>query len=216
MVHNLIIGTAGVLGAAIVMIGIWSVGQQRQLRSSQRRLVHGDQVNGVTRQDLVNGARALARLQSAHDATRDRIGGLQQERDDLKDELAWLLAELAVRPEPHPIVRFLHDRGPHHASSLVRHLGPVSEEELAALVASGQITTLDRRSTEGASQYRFVPHHQRATPGPLVSLNRYLALLVDTPSTTDLPFDPLAASTPTSAPTTMPTASAALARAASG
>ena len=73
---------------------------------------------------------------------------------------------------------------------------------LRALSAAGcpithQITAVDQRSSIQACRYRFVPHHQRPTTDPsLAPLNRYLALLVDTPNTTDQPIDPLTTATP--------------------
>ncbi|MGF1599738.1 MAG: hypothetical protein ACFCVK_22965 [Acidimicrobiales bacterium] len=194
-----ILAGALVMGLALVMavVVVWSFSQQRQLRASKVRQANTGLMNGVTHRDLVNVTRAVARLQCAHDAARDRLGGLERERDDLKDEMAWLLGELALRPEPHPVVRFLHAHGPQSATGLRHHLGPVELGELQALIDSHQITKVDGCPETAGCRYRFVPHHQRPNANPkLAPLNRYLALLVTAPSAADHPTAPLTLATP--------------------
>lgn len=175
----------------LAAIARFAIKQERALRRSREQSDRNRLADGVRQADLVETVKAIARLQRAHDTTRSTVGLIQSENLDLKDELTWLLSELAVRPEPHQAVRLLYANGRLTLDELEDAVGSDVEVPIEDLVASFQVKpTAD--GPEGDLKYEFVPHSQRPTTSPdLAPLNRCLSLLVDVKSVGEGPLDEL-------------------------
>lgn len=145
--------TTIVVGLGLLIVIVWSFREQRRMKRARR-----DDPNEVRPSDIAHAIRGLARLERSHEATSSTITLIEGRADDLRRILIQAIDELAVRPAPDPIVRWLYEHDLQTLDQLTQRLGPDVVHRVEDLIDSHQIA---RVNTDDGVRYRFVPHDQR-------------------------------------------------------
>lgn len=137
----------------LLVVITWAIREQRCIKRTRL-----DDPNEVRPSDVAHAIRGLARLERSHEATNSTVTLIEGRADDLRRILIQAIDELAVRPAPDPIVRWLYDHDPQTLDQLTDRLGVDVVHRVGDLIDSHQIT---RVNTDDGVRYQFVPHDHR-------------------------------------------------------